>query len=58
MDLKKAVKEKYGEAACVLSDMRAELFVLGLARALAGDSKTAEPYRCFPEVNEPSTPPP
>jgi glycosyltransferase involved in cell wall biosynthesis len=40
------------------TDMRSELFVLGVARALAGDSKTAQPYRCFPEVNEPSTPPP
>jgi glycosyltransferase involved in cell wall biosynthesis len=40
------------------TDMRGELFVLGVARALAGDSKTAEPFRCLPEVNEPSTPPP
>lgn len=40
------------------TDMRSELFVLGIARALAGNSKTAEPYGSFPEVNEPSTPPP
>ena len=40
------------------TDMRSELFVLGISRALASDSKTAEPFRFFPEVNEPSTPPP
>jgi glycosyltransferase involved in cell wall biosynthesis len=40
------------------TDMRAELLVLGIARALAGDSKAGEPFKCFPEVNEPSTPPP
>jgi hypothetical protein len=40
------------------TDMRAELLLLGIARALNQDDHPTENLKDFPEITEPSTPPP